>query len=638
MGDQINNNANEQRSQISLRVWVFRLFLLLTLMAIAVLGWIGVRIQEIAKPTPFDPEFVALATSLSFTATPSMTLTLAPPTATFTSAPTRTDVHGTLVFSSRVKGRSHLFAYVPGDPSPIQLNGGDWDDRDPEVSPDGTQVAFSSNRNGAWDLYLYEFKTGKLRQVTDTSYYEGHPTWSPDGLWLAYEANSGGDFNIFILPVDLRQDPFQLTIHPAADTSPNWDPNGRRIAFISHREGFPDVFIADLDQPDDRFRNLTNSPYTIERNPIFSPDGANLAYSASSDGVDLIMRYELDGQGKVPAVIGQGREIAWSPNSLFFVSILQSPVDSFLQAYALATADMTQPIIQPIHGVLSVDWTPVGLPGEAYVAANSRPTDSPLLNRSESPAVLEAGRYSLIDLPGISAPHPSLSDAVDEVFLALRGRTAELVGWDFLGSLENAFVGLNDPLPPGFTFSDWLYTGRAFAFNQAAVQAGWVEFVREDFGGQTYWRVFVRTSVQDGSLGEPLRVRSWQFDTRRNGDPQTYDRGGSLRDTIPQGYYVDFTLVAADFGFERVPSLPNWRTFYYASRFNEFVLTDGLGWTEAMLQLYPASAIVTPTPYRTPTLTPTRTPRPTATPWWLRWRTSTPTRTQAPLITPTSAP
>jgi TolB protein len=527
---------------------------------------------------------------------------------------------------------------VPGDPSPIQLNGGDWDDRDPEVSPDGTQVAFSSNRNGAWDLYLYEFKTGKLRQLTDTSYFEGHPTWSPDGLWLAYEANTGADFNIYILPVDLRQDPFQLTIHPAADISPDWDPNGRRIAFISHRDGFPDVFIADLDRPDDRFVNLTNSPNLIERNPVFSPDGASLAYSTSSSGIDLVMHHELDEQGRAPAVVGQGREVAWSPDGQFFVAILQFPLDSFLQAYPLVTENIIQPVIQPIQGVLSVDWTFVGLPGETYAAARSRPTDVPLIDRSIYPAELEAGRYSLIDLPGINAPHPSLSDAVDDVFLTLKSRTAELVGWDFLGSLENAFVGLNDPLPPGFAYSDWLYTGRAFAFSRAAVQAGWVEFVREDFGGQTFWRVFIRTSIQDGSLGEPLRERSWEFDSRRNGDAATYDRGGSLRDDIPEGYYIDFTRVAADFGFERVPSLSNWRTFYYASRFNEFILTDGLDWTEAMLQLYPASAIVTPTPYRTPTLTPTRTPRPTATPWWLRWRTSTPTRTQTPIPPPTSTP
>jgi hypothetical protein len=72
--------------------------------------------------------------------------------------------------------------------------------------------------------------------------------------------------------------------------------------------------------------------------------------------------------------------------------------------------------------------------------------------------------------------------------------------------------------------------------------------------------------------------------------------------------------------------MSNWRTYYQAARFNEFARTDGLTWLEAMLQIYPPEAIVTPTPFRTPTLTPTRTPWPTITPWWLPYlKTPSPT-------------
>ena len=65
-------------------------------------------------------------------------------------------------------------------------------------------------------------------------------------------------------------------------------------------------------------------------------------------------------------------------------------------------------------------------------------------------------------------------------------------------------MGITDPLPPGLSYDDWLYTGRAFAFNSDAVVATLVALVREDIAGQTYWRVFVRTANQDGSQGEPL--------------------------------------------------------------------------------------------------------------------------------------
>ena len=236
----------------------------------------------------------------------------------------------------------------------------------------------------------------------------------------------------------------------------------------------------------------------------------------------------------------------------------------------------------------------------------------------------------------MTAPNASLSDAVDEAFNALRARVAADLGWDFLSTLDHAFVGINNPLPPGLSYDDWLFTGRAFAFSQAAVQAGWVEMVREDFGGQTYWRVYVRSAEQNGSQGEPLRTPSWDFQIRYEGAPQFYDQGGRIKENIPPGYYVDFTQLAADYGFERVPALPNWRTYYHGVRFNEFVYRDHRNWMEAMLELYPNSAIITPTPFQTPTPTPTRTPRPTPTSWWWRWRTPTPIPTSTAFPTPTT--
>jgi len=221
----------------------------------------------------------------------------------------------------------------------------------------------------------------------------------------------------------------------------------------------------------------------------------------------------------------------------------------------------------------------------------------------------------------------SLSDAADEAFAALRARVAREAGWDFLSQLQNAFVGINDPLPPGYAYNDWLYTGRGFAISRAAFQAGWVAVVREDFGLQTFWRVLVRTAAQDGSQGEPLRWRPWDFDSRYAGDPAAYDRGGTEQQNPPAGYYIDFTALAADYGFDRLPALSNWRSFYPGSRFDEFALRENMDWVTAMRQLYPDSAIATPTPYQTPTPTPTSSPK----------SRSRPPRTPAPSSKPSPA-
>lgn len=632
-----NGNNGQAQSNLASRrgyAWRFRVFILICLIAVVALGWVGVQIQREQYPTQVDSTLIAFATELSYTATASATTTIALPSSTATIAPTRPATYGTLIYSARMGGQTHIWAYVPGDPSPIQLTSGDWDDRDPAASPDGEFIAFSSNRDGPWDLYLLQLKTGHIQRLTDTLGFESHPTWSPDGLWLACETYYESDLNIWIIPVDGRQPPIQLTSHPADDTDPAWDPDGRRIAFISDRDGDPDVFVADLERPDERFHNLTNTPGFAEMNPTFSPDGFRLAYTVNSAGFDQILIQDFQELNSEPLYASQGREIAWSPDGQRLAAVIYDPSGTNVVTYSIGDISLV-PLGLPLgSGISGLDWSGSGLPGEIFLNKYEA-TPSPLYEIVSNADA--TGRFVLVDLPSVSAPNPAMSDAVDEAFNALRVRTAEELGWDFLASLENAFVGVNDPLPPGYAYNDWLYTGRAFAFNHGAVTAGWVEVVREDYGGRTYWHVFVRTSVQDGSLGEPLRTLPWDFSVRRNGDSLTYDQGGSIRSQLPRGYYVDFTQLTADFGFKRLPALANWRTFYPSTRFNEFAYTGDLDWTSAMLELYPASAIVTPTPYHTPTPTPTRTLRPSLTPWW-SWRISTPSPTSPPPPPPTSTP
>ena len=72
------------------------------------------------------------------------------------------------VIAARVDGYSHIWAQVIGEPNAFQLTAGDWDDRNPVVSPDMDTMAFASKRAGNWDLYLMDLETGLVRQITDT--------------------------------------------------------------------------------------------------------------------------------------------------------------------------------------------------------------------------------------------------------------------------------------------------------------------------------------------------------------------------------------------------------------------------------------------------------------------------------------
>jgi TolB protein len=541
-----------------------------------------------------------------------------------------------VIFSFEEDGYAHLFIYAPERMALTRITSGDWDDITPAPSPDGERLAFASNRSGFWDLYLLDLQSGNVTQLTNTPAYEGAPTWSPDGTFMAFEAYEDDNLNIIVGPAtDPLSNPISLTTSSAFEHSPAWAPDGRHIAFISDGE----VIVADLDNTDgSRFQNLSNTELASESHPVWSPDGRRLAWASSSQSVGRSGIYIWDIQKNVPGTwIGDGNWPAWNLTGDQIITTLAAPNETYLTVYSL-NGTLLQPLTPFSAATLrGLAWANLVMPDEIPdgFQQSAALTPAPLWAPNGEP--IEEGvsnRWSLVELDGVGAPYPQMHDLVDEAFAALRERVQLEVGWDALSSLENAFVPITTSLDPGFG-EDWLYTGRAFAINSLMTNAGWMVAVREDFGAQTYWRLYLRAQLQDGSLGEPLHDVPWDLGARYNLDPKVYEQGGQYSD-VPPGYWVDVTALAIQYGWERVPALPNWRTFYRGARFTEFTLTGGLDWYSAMLELYPPDVLVTPTRVLPPTITPSRTPLPTWTP--LPTRTPRPTRSPTPTRTPTITP
>lgn len=543
---------------------------------------------------------------------------------------------GTLILSLGEGGFHHLFAYQPMRLALTRLSGGDWNDITPAISPDHTQVAFASNRSGYWDLYLLDLSNGEIQQLTNTPEYDAAPTWSPDGRFLAYETYLEDNLEIVILALAEPQQPILLSDHPAADYSPCWSPQGRTLAFVSTRSGKAEVWLADLDKAaPERFTNLSQTPLAAEAHPLWSPDGSALAWaSLDENGAhNLVVYREVQ-----VSDLGSGDWAAWSPDGSMLATVLGEPNRSFLTAYTVEGGLLALPPISLPGSVQGLTWADADLPSPlaATFAEVASLTPTPLWLPALTPvADIPGGRQHLAKLQDVDAPYPLLHDLVDESFQALRQRVASAIGWDFLATLENAYLPLTAPLPPGLV-NDWLQTGRAVALNTLPMTAGWMVVVPEAYGSQTYWRVYLRARQQDGSQGMPLHETPWDFQARYNGSAVAYEQGGAPMATIPPGYWVDFTEIAAAYGWERLSALVNWRTYYHGARFNQFVFSGGLDWRSAMLELYPPEALMTPTAIIPPTLTPT--PRPL----WLRSATplpSSPSPTPTlPAATPTATP
>jgi hypothetical protein len=65
-----------------------------------------------------------------------------------------------------------------------------------------------------------------------------------------------------------------------------------------------------------------------------------------------------------------------------------------------------------------------------------------------------------------------------------------------------------------------------------------------------------------------------------------------LRREIPTGYYIDFTIIAADYGWQRIPVGSDWRANTRARNYWMFIKPEGLIWCDAMLQLYSEGELI----------------------------------------------
>lgn len=199
------------------------------------------------------------------------------------------------------------------------------DQREPVWSPDGAQIAFSSDASGNTDIWVMDFDatTGaasNLQQLTVDAGSDAVPAWPPLGTGIVFHSTRTGNFDIFTVTVPGGVET-QVTFDAASDIWPGWSPDGTQIVYSSTRGvgGAEDLFIVPAAGPDTAPIQVTATS-DEEIKAAWSPDGTQLAFSLHPSGGtwDLYL-IGVDGTGLAPLTVANSpinheNNPSWSPD------------------------------------------------------------------------------------------------------------------------------------------------------------------------------------------------------------------------------------------------------------------------------------------------------------------------------------
>jgi Tol biopolymer transport system component len=129
---------------------------------------------------------------------------------------------------------------APGE-APTRFAPSTEEDFNPQFSPAGDRVAFTSVRSGQHEIWVVDGQGRRPIQLTSLGKAGGSvggPRWSPDGQMIAFDFTAKGGINVDIYVISASGGtPRQVTTSPAIDSLPSWSRDGRSIYFGSHRDG-----------------------------------------------------------------------------------------------------------------------------------------------------------------------------------------------------------------------------------------------------------------------------------------------------------------------------------------------------------------------------------------------------------------
>ena len=175
-------------------------------------------------------------------------------------------------------------------------------DSQPAISPDGKYIAFTSERNGNFDIFIKNLAGGRGDiQKTFSQQDEYQSTWSPDGTKLVFSSTRLGTAKIFSIDIgSSSKGVVQLTRGQAEDQYPFFSPDGKILGYCSKALQSRDAYLWMLNFSDNSLTQLfpADNPFWDKNDKIY--------YQSYKAGGSDIWKMDADGSNETQLTFGEG--------------------------------------------------------------------------------------------------------------------------------------------------------------------------------------------------------------------------------------------------------------------------------------------------------------------------------------------